>query len=85
MGILDEIRKSISDQPNIKLSGKLWVNMLIDYSVENGKSKAEIIRCFTSPAKDSEIKFKRKKKSPYIGKIPNIETVIPETEPEYLF
>lgn len=63
--ILDELRKTEKTEVpnNPKLTGYIWVTMLIKYNTDGG---ATLISSFSKPAKDSDIKFivNKKKQKP---------------------
>ena len=59
MGIFDEVRKSQPAVIKSSQSGLIWLTMLIKYDT-NGN--ATLLRSFSKPAKDSDIKFAKKSK-----------------------
>jgi len=56
-GVYDQIRKE--QVPKKKISGKLWVTLLIEFDTEGN---AKILRSFSKPAKESSIKYLKKEK-----------------------
>ena len=60
MGIFDEVRENQPPtKPQLAPSGLIWVTMLIEYDTTG---KAVLLRSFSRPAKDSDIKFATKSK-----------------------
>ena len=53
MSVFDDIRKSITPKQTPAFEGYIWVNILIKYGADG---KAEIVRSFSKPAKDSVVK-----------------------------
>lgn len=74
MGYLDELKKKYESEPKtvplekiLRKEGYIWVNMLIRYDLTG---KAEIVRVFSQPAKQSMIKtVKKEKKTSKVIKI----------------
>ena len=66
--VFDEIMST--QKPEVSTEGYVWLTMLIHYATDG---RAEIVRSFTKPAKDSAIKglVKEKKK---------IEKIVTSTE-----
>jgi len=60
MGIFDKVRETqparVQQAPQ---SGLIWVTMLIEFDITG---KSTILRSFSRPAKDSDIKFATKSK-----------------------
>jgi len=67
-GVFDELRASEPKHP--PKVGYVWLMMLIKYDYSTGKS--EIVKSFSKPAKESNIK-KSKKKKPTSYKVNNID------------
>ena len=72
MGIFDEVRQvqpaTVQRAPQ---SGLIWVTMLIEFDITG---KSTILRSFSRPAKDSDIKFATKKPKEVPKKIVPTET-----------
>jgi len=72
MGVFDDLKKSIPK----KIVGQIWLNILLEYDVGG---TAKVIKSYTRPAKESDIKKatvnKSVKKAYVPKKVSDVKTV----------